>query len=352
MAALSLWCLSKRSSWSRSEVMAFLGRAILIVLLALVAEPERASADTAPMAAETGVKTVSVEEYRGHLRELRGLVAACRVDPAACDPERVGLADRVEAAGKDSTFEVHWGWLWDAVMKAKNAKAADRETLLDAVEARLAEQASEGGEWPEQAPVIPFDSARANADRVLARAEFKHVAKNFFWEELLGKLFSWLSRVFGGVSTLGHKNPWLGPLVEGGIVVVALAGLLAWVRRVMARQRLAVGMESPAAQAKWKETARSWATLAEAAAAEGAWRDAVHSLYWASVTELEGQRVWRQNNARTPREYLRLVPPDAPQYAPLRVLTQLAERIWYGLAAAEKSDYEQALAVYDELRSA
>lgn len=293
-----------------------------------------------------------MEEYRAHLGELRGLVAACRADAGACDPAKVGAGDRVAAVGKDAAFEVHWGWLWDVVMKAKDAKLDGRGRLLDEAEARLEEQSREAGVDVRAASGVPFDKARADADGVLAREEFKHVTKNSFWDELLGRFFAWMSRVFGGVSTLGRRNPWLGPVVEVGFVVLALTGLLVWVRRVMVRQRLAIKMESPAAMAQWKETSRSWAMLAEAAAADGEWREAVHSLYWASVTELEGQRVWRQNNARTPREYLRLVAKEAPQYGPLRVLTQLLERIWYGLAPAAKSDYEKALAVYDELRSA
>jgi Domain of unknown function (DUF4129) len=345
--------------------MAFFSAMRVGVLLALVLGTASGVAEGPPAdgVSDAGVRAVSLEEYRAHLGELRGLVAACRADAGACDPAKVGAGNRVAAVGKDAAFEVHWGWLWDVVMKAKDAKLAERGKLLDTAEARLEEQSREAGVVvgtgsdsaagvKAAASTVPFERARADADGVLARAEFKHVTKNSFWDELLGRFFAWMSRMFGGVSTLGRKNPWLGPLVEVGFVTLALAGLLVWVRRVMARQRLAIKMESPAAMAQWKETSRSWATLAEAAAADGEWREAVHSLYWASVTELEGQRVWRQNNARTPREYLRLVAKDAPQYGPLRVLTQLLERIWYGLAPAAKSDYEKALAVYDELRSA
>ena len=136
-----------------------------------------------------------------------------------------------------------------------------------------------------------------------------------------------------------------------GFVLLAFSGLLVWVLRMLNRQRLAVRLQPSATLTASQETAKSWAALADRAAAAEDWREAVHALYWATVTELEGRRLWRQNSVRTPREYLRLVPPETPQHRPLRAFTQLLERIWYGLAPAARADYDQARAVYDELRS-
>ena len=304
--------------------------------------------------AEPAVSAQPVEAYQAHLVALRELVAACRTNAAACDPAKVGGDDRVPPQGQAPGFDVHWSWLWDTILKAKDPKSPDRDALLRDADARLADQAREAGIASGPAPAIQpdFQHARSDADRILAGSEFRKVTGSGLWDLLMAKFFAWLNRVFGGVSALGQRAPWIGPVIMYGFLLLAFSGLLVWVLRVLDRQRLAVRLESSAAVANWQEASRNWAQLAEAAAAHCDWREAVHALYWASVTELEGRRIWRQNNARTPREYLRLLSPDAPQHKPLRALTQLLERIWYGVAPARHEDYAAALAVYQQLRSA
>jgi hypothetical protein len=92
-----------------------------------------------------------------------------------------------------------------------------------------------------------------------------------------------------------------------------------------------------------------WARMAEQAAAAGDWREAVHCLYWASITLLEGRRAWRHNPTRTPREYVRLLKPGSSQQQGLRRMTQIFERIWYGHRDAEAEVYAQAHACFETL---
>ncbi|MBB5057143.1 hypothetical protein HDF16_001828 [Granulicella aggregans] len=296
-----------------------------------------------------------LDGYRAHLIALRELVGACEHSPAACDPAKAGSNDRIPPHDDKPAFDVRWSWLWDLMLKAKDAKLADRTALLQQAEARLGDQLREAGVDTGQGvahdPGTNFKQARRDADSILAGSEFKHVTGNGIWEQLSAKLINWLGRIFGGVSNLGQRAPWLGPVIMYGFLLLALAGLLVWVLRMLDRQRMAVRLQHPAAITASQETAKVWASLAEQAAAAEDWREAIHALYWATVTELEGRRLWRQNSVRTPREYLRLVPPDAPQHRPLRAFTQQLERIWYGLDPAARADYEQARAVYDELRS-
>jgi hypothetical protein len=329
----------------------WVGLILAVSPVARVAAGEQSAAIEVP---QPGLQTRTTAEYKAQLSGLQNLVSACRSNAAACDAEKVGSDDRVTEAG----FNAHWGWLRDALARAKDPKLNDRNSLLDAAAKRLDAEAREAGLPGAQAAsgdtgaAVPFDQARANADRVLAGAEFRKVTKDSYWDELMAKIGDWLDRMFGGVSSLGEHHRWLGPAIEWGFVALALVALLVWVQRAMQRQRLAIKLETSGAIAGWQEASRNWAALAQSAADKGDWRDAVHSLYWASVTELEGRRVWRQNNARTPREYLRLLQTSAPQYKPLRQLTQALERIWYGLGPAERSDYDTALKLYEELRVA
>jgi Domain of unknown function (DUF4129) len=329
------------------------------LLLALSLSAAHAVAET-PSAIAVGLAaghpaSGSLDGYRAHLIALGELVTACQPTPAACDPTKVGSDDRVPSHAGKPAFDVRWSWLWDLILKAKDPRLADRAVLLKQAEARLGDQLRESGvatgEGHAPDPIVDLKQARRETDSILAGPEFRHVTGNGFWEQLSAKLFSWLGRIFGGVSSLGQRAPWLGPAIMYGFLLLALAGLLVWVLRMLDRQRLAVRLQQPAALTASQETAKSWAALAERAAAAEDWREAIHALYWAIVNELEGRRLWRQNTVRTPREYLRLVPPEAPQHRPLRAFTQQLEHIWYGLAPAARADYERARAAYDELRS-
>ena len=158
--------------------------------------------------------------------------------------------------------------------------------------------------------------------------------------------------MFGGVSRFGKRSPWLVPLMEWSSITLAAAALLTWVFRAMQRQRLAVRIESSMTAEMWQKESDDWAELARIEAAKQNWRAAVHCLYWATIVMMEGRKLWRQNRARTPREYLLLLEPGSRMQQTLRRLTQLFERIWYGLRPAAESDYVSALVLFEELRSA
>jgi len=318
---------------------------------AVAEEPQTVEVTEAP---DAGLQRMTLAEYRGQLARLQDLVASCRSSAAACDAEKIGSDDSVTGdASHGDVFAVRWDWLREAIARSKDAKLAGRGELLDEASRRLDDELREaGGDAGDPASTVPCQRARSEADRVLAQGEFRHVTANPFWERVLGHIEHWLSRLFGGVDSLGRNAPWLGPLIEWGFLALAMAAVLVWVLRVVQRQRLAIRLEAPEGVTRWQEASRNWAALAESAAARGDWRDAIHSLYWASVTELEGRRVWRQNSARTPREYLRLVQPGSSHARPLRQLTQSFEQTWYGTAPAVRGDYDHALALYEELRSA
>ncbi len=293
------------------------------------------------------VRTVTAAEYRGHLTSLQTLVEACKTKPADCDPKKVGDDERVEGAG----FQTRWSWLRDALSSASTAAQPEREKLLQQAAARLNEDVVLTGEAaPEDAN--QFQEVRKKTDEVLLRPEFRTVAQESYWERELAKFWQWVGEVFGGVSRFGKRSPWLVPLMEWGSITLAAAGLLMWVFRTMQRQRLAVRIESKAIAETWQKESDNWADLARAEAARQDWRAAVHCLYWAAIVMMEGRRLWRQNRARTPREYLLLLEPESKVQQTLRRLTQIFERIWYGLRPAAESDYANALVLFEQLRSA
>jgi hypothetical protein len=92
-----------------------------------------------------------------------------------------------------------------------------------------------------------------------------------------------------------------------------------------------------------------WLKDAQAMAAENRWREAIHFVYWASIARLESRRLWPADRARTPREYLGLLPGADPRKPSLTALTWSFERTWYGGRAAASSDFKAALEMASEL---
>jgi Domain of unknown function (DUF4129) len=321
---------------------------LAITLLVVVSSGAAARAQVQPDTPDetTSLRAVTVAEYRGHLESLKTLVQACQKSPGECDAKKVGDDERIEGA----TFQTRWSWLRDAISSAHDERQPDRERSLTAAAARLDEdmalevEATEGGGG--------FQRARRQADDVLSRPEFRTVVEESYLEREIAKFWQWVADIFGGVSRLGKRSPWLVPLMEWGSITLASAGLLTWAFQTMQRQRLAVRFESSAVAELWQRESDNWAELAKAEAARQDWRAAVHCLYWATIVMMEGRKLWRQNRARTPREYLLLLEPGSGMQQALRRLTQIFERIWYGLRPASESDYAKALSLFEELRTA
>ncbi|HTC74647.1 MAG TPA: DUF4129 domain-containing protein [Edaphobacter sp.] len=325
----------------RLELRVILGGILLISASALGQVQGDRSEETA------NVRVVTAAEYRGHLESLKMLAKACEKNPAECDAKKVGDDERVEGAG----FQTRWSWLREVISSARNATQSDSETQLQEAVARLDEDIVLAGEAAPQT-ADAFSRARKQADDVLSRPEFRTVTEASYWQREMARFWQWVAEMFGGVSRFGKRSPWLVPLMEWSFITLACAGLLTWVFRTMQRQRLAVRIESSATSEIWQKESDDWAELARAEAARKDWRAAVHCIYWATIVMMEGKKLWRQNRARTPREYLMLLEPGSGMQQTLRRLTQLFERIWYGLRPAAESDYASALVLFEELRGA
>ena len=331
-----------------------LGVALLPVGSGWTCADSGSEADSGSNAEEAAsVRVASAADYRAHVERLQALVSACRKDAAACDAKLVGDDERIDEGGSkgEGGFEARWGWLREAFASAHDAGLPGREKLLQAADARLvADAALAAGMGAEQGD--GFARARTGVDRILARPEFRTVTEASYLERQMAAVAEWLDSLFSGVSRFGKRSPWVVPAIEWGAIGLAAAGVLIWVWRTMQRQRLAIRVESSAGAEVWRKEADNWAELARVEAERQDWREAVHCLYWATIVMMEGRKLWRQNRARTPREYLALLEPGSAMQQTLRGLTQIFERIWYGLRPAGESDYERARMLFEELRAA
>jgi Domain of unknown function (DUF4129) len=295
----------------------------------------------------TNLRRVTVDQYRARLDSLKGLAHSCETNAAECDANKVGDDERVDGAD----FQTRWSWLRETLASARKSTQSDRERLMQQVTARLDEDAALAGGGPPQTGE-DFRRARKEADAVLSGPEFQTVTQSSFLDRMIERFWRWMDEAFNGVSRFGKRSPWVIPVVEWGSITLAAAGLLTWVFRTMQRQRLVVGFERSSIATVWQKESDDWAEMARVEAERQDWRAAVHCLYWATIVMMEGRRLWRQNQARTPREYLLLLEPGSRMQQALRGMTQLFERIWYGLKPAAESDYASARMLFEELRGA
>jgi hypothetical protein len=318
----------------------------MAVMLLIAAEPGWAA-----------LKNESAAELRAEVTRLQGVVARCTTSGAtACAATAVGDDLRV-GDPKQSGYAVHWDWLRDALDKSKDLDAGKRGELLRDAAARLNGMAgelgaAESGQPGGQAGQKEFARARAAADAVLAQPEFQRKNATTWWDRVTGFFYAWLARMLGGIARAGAAAPWLGPVVIWTLCLSAAAGLVFFVMRNLQRQRLRISLAGAAvAKTAWDREATDWAKQAEEFASGEEWREAVHCLYWAAIVSLESRRAWRHNPTRTPREYVRLLQPGSAQQRSLRGLTQIFERVWYGLREGRAEEYAEARGLYEALAS-
>ena len=315
-------------------------RFILLGLLVGVAAGQGAG-----VGEKQSLRVSSRAEYGAELARMSVAVEACRGRATACG-EKAVAADEVVSGGGEQEFEVHWFWLRAALRQGADAKAEDRDGVLASAGERLQEDASEL-----KRPGMKTDPAGAKAtlDAVLGRREFGQVRETRWWQLIFAKGYGFLERWLGRVGDVIPWSPWMGVAMEWGVLGAAAVGLMVWAFRLSKQQRVGFAAEREAAPA-WQAESGRWAERAEEEARKGEWREAVHCLYWSAIVMLEGQKLWRQNRARTPREYVALLEAGSTRRRVLGGLTGVFERIWYGIRPATGDDYEKASALLEKLR--
>ena len=191
-------------------------------------------------------KSVSTAALRAEVTRLRGLVTACAgAGGAACDSAAVGEDLRVGDT-EHGGYEVHWAWLREALDKSRGVDAGKRGDELRDSAGRLERMAAEMDGASDSAK--DFSRARREADSVLAQPEFDRGGEPTWWDRLKSRLFGWLIELFAGAGRIGEAAPWIGPLLEWLLFIGAAVGLLFFLLRNLARQRLRVALGEAAIQ--------------------------------------------------------------------------------------------------------
>lgn len=328
-----------------------MGGMVLFLLAWGAAAPARAAQipGEAPPAPIADLKPATLADYASQVHQLQAVAAACAQRASDCVVS-TAIPDQKVSLGAGGWFAARYEWFSAALDSAKKLPDTPRAAQMQAAEQHLAADLADAQGAAE--PASDFAEARQQANAILSGREFATAEQQSLWERFLEWVFMWIDRALTSVAAFGSRSPWLGTLIEWGLAVLACALVLVWILRMVRRERLRLRVEAERQIEVSEERVLNWMREAEQYAAQGAFRDAVHCLYWASIATLEGRRFWHPDRARTPREYLRLLDAASAAAALLRRQTLAFETIWYGLRAAQQSDYDQALRLHHELRAA
>jgi len=322
---------------------------------------------------DPGWRDVTVAQYQQHLRDLDVIVAACqqqrsqqsgagaaKTDFSACDPAQIGPDSRVQglSAANSQTREVRYDWLRSVMARAENkAGAAQKsifgaishankkpvsvDTLLAAARQRLQDDAAQVEHPVAAAP--NYSDERKSLNSILAQRAYRGVTE----ESGIGRFREWLANMLdkfiSGLVRFGSDAPWIVWVLRILLLVGLCTALVWFLLRIERRSRVRLIPDvEPVTGVPSAREWQLWLRDAQAMAAQGQWREAIHFLYWASISRLEAKRLWPADRARTPREYLALLAGTDPRKPNLSALTRSFERTWYGGGAAQASDFNAA----------
>jgi hypothetical protein len=295
-------------------------------------------ADTVPE--QAGVLTV--DDYMAELDRLDSSVLALDKN----DPNISELLPQVPTVWRvktdQQTFKISSEWLRSSLIDWR--KKSDK-TAPDLISKRLENMRLEAASFE----ALPSDASekRTRLDRILAAQEFRSVHGPTWLDRLKERTIQFLFRLLG--RTLGSSLiPVIGNVVIYGLMVAAVLLLAYWMYRSIRNSgdlETIMPYPLPVSSKEWTV----WMAEARAAAERGNWRDGIHLGYWCGVSFLEAQGLWRPDYARTPREYLRLLPSSSEHHPTLVALTRSFEIVWYGKREADAVTFSQTLAQLEKL---
>jgi hypothetical protein len=320
-------CFSRKLPWA-----ALLG--LLLAAAGACAQAARASMD--------------LPAYVADLQKWSAQLALLPAHPDNAEDLRRSVPLQLEVQNGGRSYSISNAWLvvglvhWE---KQPRQRAALQQQMAQRLSWELAQ--AQALRQPPRAPSSA--AARARLAAVLSRREFRFVHPPSWWDLMRARIWRWIGRQVEKLMRRLHLKPAVSNALSWVLLSAAflLAAFALWrnLRRI-SRGLTRLGLEAPAS-AGWGW--RQWADAARTASAEQRYRDAVHCAYWAAVLRLEQMGVWRLDDSRTPREYLRLLPRDSQHRPAMASLTRSFEIVWYGYRPVTPAQAHSALQELENL---
>jgi hypothetical protein len=287
-------------------------------------------------------RTLTVPQYIAELDRLSGALKSVDAKKANVSGLLNEIPSTWRVQAEPRVFEISAGWLRSDLIRWQDRPARD---TLDLIRLRLEDLRADGVAF--EAPAPDASEKRASLQRILAANEFHNVHGPTWIDRLKERLVELLVRLLGR-ALASSVIPTLGGITVYGLMALAVLLLAYWMYRSIRNSgqlETILPHPLPVSSKQWT----LWMAEARAAADRGNWRDAIHRAYWCGVSFLEAQGLWRPDYARTPREYLRLLPVSSEHHPALGALTRSFEVVWYGTQEADADAFTETLAQLEKL---
>lgn len=222
--------------------------------------------------------------------------------------------------------------------------AATRDRAVARLDAMRDEARRIEADGPARPPHV-----RQALGEVLAAPEFRGRQRQNalleLWDDVKRWVKSWLPSADQSGRAVGPAVKWFSWIVAAAAFML-LAGLV-W--RLLNRSTREARVRVRPAAAREILDARGWAAKARAALAAGQAREALRCAYHAVLHRLDEEGAWTIADARTPREYVRLLPAADRRHDAVSTVARAFERVWYGGAQPALADAEAAVTRLGEL---
>jgi hypothetical protein len=298
------------------------------------------------IAAQTSMTTLSL---RGYIDRLDALASAVETSTDEPSPALAALVDDVPAIWHvetpRQTFDIPTAWLTRDISAWREGRDnAGRAGMAGAASARLVNRLHALGSEAAlfERPVEDPARSRGALTDILNGREFRSLHGPTWTDRLRQWVFQFMADLLGRLFGLS-AIPTIGNILVYGLIALAVA-MLAVRTYLFIRRDATVHTirpdQQPASATPWSD----WLADAQTAAASRQWREAVHAAYWCAVSFLETRGAWKPDRARTPREYLRLLPDSSEHRSTLVPLTRRFERVWYGTEQADAEAFDEVIA--------
>jgi hypothetical protein len=290
----------------------------------------------------SGFPQGSADSYIAELGRLSAAVENSKTDSKAIKDILRRMPEEWDVRIENRTFRIHSAWLREGLNEILD-KDPDHARRLLLARISLLRTESEAFQNQRQ----DMASSRKALSGILARREFGEVHSPTWIDglkkRLLALIFRLLERIIGN-----SAFPVISRILIWILIGAAALTMVLWVLKSIRREAGLdlIALQSTSVSAKpWSH----WMAEANEAASKGSWRDAVHLSYWAGISFLESQDLWRADAARTPREYLRLIKSSSEFCNSLFSLTRLFETVWYGYGKAGPDSFSEALKLLESM---
>lgn len=286
--------------------------------------------------------TLTLDQYRAELDRL--LAATEHLDqPGPQIPQLLHhLPPKWTIQAESRSFEVSTEWLRSDLQNL--SKVLDPDAVAS-MRLHLRSLRDETEAYSQ--PPADISGERSRLNEILSRSEFGGIHGPTWLDRLKQRIARVLEklvrRIFGSSAI-----PVVGKMFVYALIAVAVLALGLWAYRTI-RSGIEVEHVVPDADFVSAKEWSVWMAEAKQAASQGRWRDAIHLAYWAGISFLETQGAWRPDRARTPREYLRLMPKSSQGHSTLTALTGSFEIVWYGKRHADAQAFSQTLQELEKL---